>query len=153
MQVANEEIGAMKQLLLPFVIIATLLLVSLACAIFVFCFVGLGDACDLSILQEAEIHIPTVLGYFISLPLLWLGWRWTAKAKDDWRRIVLRCGLLASAFTPSIISDPGVTFVFVVPAWVPTLAYAFFPPVALAVGGLPISAVWLVLLLIATALF
>ena len=141
----------MKQLLLSFISVVILMLISLACAVFLFCFVGPRGTCDLSIIEEAKVSIPTLLGYITSLPLLWLGLRLTAKTKDNWLRIVLRCGVLASAFTPSIISDPGVTFVFVVPAWVPTVAYAFFPPVALAVGGLPISVIWLVLLFVASA--
>lgn len=141
----------MKRIMLPFVGIVILMLISLACAVVLFCFMGPRGTCDWSIIQEAKVSIPTLLGYITSLPLLWLGWRLTAKTKDDWLRIVLRCGVLASAFTPSIISDPGVTFVFVVPAWVPTLAYAIFPPVALAVGGLPISVIWLVMLFVASA--
>lgn len=141
----------MKKLLLSSVCITILMLISLACAIFYFCFLGNSGTCDLSVIPEGKVGIPTFIGYITSLPLLWLGWRLTAKTKDDWLRIVFRCGVLASALTPSIISDPGVTFGFVVPAWVPTVAYAFFPPVALAVGGLPISVIWLVLLFVASA--
>jgi len=127
------------------------MLVSFACFILVFCFIGSETGCDLSIIQEAEAGIPTLLGYSISLLLLWPGWKLTAKTKEDWLRIVLRSGLIASLVTPSIFSDPGVTFVFVVPAWIPTLVYAIFPPVALATGLLPISVLWLILLFVGSA--
>jgi hypothetical protein len=127
------------------------MLVSFACFILVFCYIASGNGCDLTIIQEAEAGVPTLLGYTASLLLLWLGWKLTARTKEDWLRVVLRAGLIASLLAPSIFSDPGVTFVFFVPAWIPALVYAVFPPVALAVGLFPISVLWLILLFVGSA--
>jgi len=118
----------MSKLLVPFILILALMLVSLASFLLCFCVLDGQEGCDLGIFEEPGAGILTLVGYAISLVLLWAGWRWTAK-KEGWRRPVLRTGLVAGLLAPSVFSDPGVSNVFITPAWMPALVYGWFPPV------------------------
>lgn len=125
--------------------VLALLLISLASAAWLFCGTA-PSGCDWGLIEDAEVGILTGVGYGISLLLLWPGRRLVARAKRAWLRLFLQSGLIAALLAPSILADPAMVFQIVTPAWMPALCYLIFPPAALAVGLLPISLLWLLLL-------
>ena len=49
----------------------------------------------------------TAVSYLTAAILFWVGWKLTKKIVTDWLRVVLRAGLVAIAFAPALLVDPG----------------------------------------------
>lgn len=77
-----------------------------------------------------SIDILTIVGYAITLPLLWIGWRTAANAASPARRAVSRAMLVALLATPTLFGDPGLGLT-VMPAML-VLLIAMLPSVGVA---------------------
>ena len=58
--------------------------------------------------RETNLLNPfTAVSYLTAAILFWVGWKLTKKIAADWLRVVLRAGLVAIAFAPALLMDPG----------------------------------------------
>lgn len=67
-------------------------------------------------LPYAVLNFATGFCYLLTALLLFLpGWMMTGEIRNDRRRLLLRAGVIAVAFAPALLEDPG-GFISVVPA-------------------------------------
>ena len=128
-----------KKLISYFVVAVVLLVICLANAFIFLCFKP-GGGCDFGIFTSARLSLPVLLiTYGFSLLLWFATWRWTARQKDDWKRMVTRILITVCLLTPGVFMDPGGGSQVIIPSWILAVFYVYSPP-ALLFGILPISA-------------